>query len=158
MIEGASFLPLPAGMCMESIEKTESDPVVSVVSTSPTSCCPLCSWPSSSVHSSYHRSVRDVPCGGQSVRLALTVRKFFCRNADCQRKIFTERLPTFVEPWAQTTVRLCEEIQAIGLSTSGSLGTRLSARAFDLHFMDDRCAPHHGSSHLCRWLGCRLRH
>src|SRR5258706_4008692 len=128
MIEGVSFLPLPAGMDMESIEKTESDLVVSVVSTSPTSCCPLCSVPSSSVHSSYHRSVRDVPCGGQSVRLSLTVRKFFCRNAGCQRKIFTERFPTFVEPWAKMTVRLCEEIQAIGLSTSGSLGTRLAAR------------------------------
>ncbi len=128
MIEGASFLPLPAGMCIESIQKTESDLVVSVVSTYPTSCCPLCSWPSSSVHSYYHRSVRDVPCGGQSVRLSLTVRKFFCRNDGCRRKIFTERLATFVEPWAKMTVRLCEEIQAIGLSTSGSLGTRLSAR------------------------------
>lgn len=128
MIEGVSFLPLPAGMCIESIEKTETDLVVSVVSTHPTSCCPLCSWPSSWVHSSYHRSVRDVPCGGQNVRLSLTVRKFFCRNAGCQRKIFTERFPTFVEPWAKMTVRLCEEIQAIGLSTSGSLGTRLAAR------------------------------
>ncbi|HKF36895.1 MAG TPA: ISL3 family transposase [Ktedonobacteraceae bacterium] len=115
-------------MCIESIQKTESDLVVSVVSTSPTSCCPLCAWPSSAVHSYYHRSVRDVPCGGQSVQLALTVRKFFCRNAGCQRKIFTERLPTFVEPWAKMTVRLSAEIQAIGLATSGSLGTRLSAR------------------------------
>ena len=128
MIEGVSFLPLPAGMCIESIEKTETDLVVSVVSTHPTSCCPLCSWPSSSVHSYYHRSVRDAPCGGQNVRLALTARKFFCRNDDCHRKIFTERFPTFVEPWAKMTVRLCEEIQAIGLSTSGCLGTRLAAR------------------------------
>jgi transposase len=128
MIEGGSFLPLPAGLCIESMEKTETDLVVSVVSTHPTSCCPLCSWPSSSVHSSYHRSMRDVPCGGQNVRLALTARKFFCRNDDCPRKIFTERFPTFVEPWAKMTVRLCEEIQAIGLSTSGSLGTRLAAR------------------------------
>jgi transposase len=128
MIEGTSFLPLPAGMCMESIEKTATELVVSVVSTHPTSCCPLCSWPSSWVHSSYQRSVRDVPCGGQNVRLALTARKFFCRNDDCQRKIFTERFPTFVAPWAKMTVRLCEEIQAIGLSTSGSLGTRLAAR------------------------------
>jgi len=128
MIEGASFLPLPAGLYIESIQKTESGLVVSVVSTSPTSCCPLCAWPSSSVHSYYHRSVRDVPCGRQSVRLALTVRKFFCRNAGCRRKIFTERLPAFVEPWAQMTVRLSEEIQAIGLSTGGSQGTRLSAR------------------------------
>jgi len=30
MIEGVSFLPLPAGMCIESIEKTEADLVVSV--------------------------------------------------------------------------------------------------------------------------------
>jgi hypothetical protein len=128
MIEGASFLPLPAGMCIESVEKTETDLVVSVVSTHPTSCCPLCAVPSSSVHSSYHRSLRDVPCGGQTVRLSLTARKFFCHNAACPRKIFTERFPTFVEPWAQMTVRLYEEIQAIGLSTSGRLGTRRAAR------------------------------
>lgn len=100
MIEGASFLPLPAGLCIESIEKTETELVVSVVSTHPTSCCPLCSRPSSAVHSSYHRSVRDVPCGGQNVRLSLTARKFFCGNDDCPRKIFTERFPTFVEQMA----------------------------------------------------------
>jgi hypothetical protein len=56
------------------------------------------------------------------------------------------------------TVRLCEEIQAIGLSTSGSLGTRLAARAFDLYLMDDGFASHDGSSYTCRWLGRRLRH
>ena len=100
MIEGASFLPLPAGLCIESREKTETELVVSVVSTHPTSCCPLCSRPSSAVHSSYHRSVRDVPCGGQNVRLSLTARKFFCGNADCPRKILTERFPTFVEQMA----------------------------------------------------------
>lgn len=43
-------------------------------------------------------------------------------------KIFTERLPTFVEPWAQMTVRLKEALASLGLATSGSLGTRLSAR------------------------------
>ena len=55
------------------------------------------------------------------------------------------------------TVRLGEEIQAIGLSTSGSLGTRLAARAFDLYLMDDGFASHHGSAHICRWLGRGLR-
>lgn len=128
MMEVTPFLPLPEGMLVEQIQRTETGLVVSVLSTCPTSCCPLCTWPSSSVHSSYQRSVRDVPCAGQNIRLSLTVRKFFCRNDDCQRKIFTERFPTFVEPWATMTVRLCEEIQAIGFSTSGSLGTRLAAR------------------------------
>jgi transposase len=58
----------------------------------------------------------------------LSVRKFFCRNQDCARKIFTERLPTFVEPWGQVTRRLFEAVQAVGLATSGELGTRLADR------------------------------
>lgn len=55
-------------------------------------------------------------------------RKFFCRNPECSRKIFTERLPPFVEPHAQVTTRLFEAVQAIGLATSGELGTRLADR------------------------------
>src|SRR5205823_5569811 len=55
-------------------------------------------------------------------------RKFFCRNPDCSCKIFTERLPAFVEPHAQVTTRLFEAVQAIGLATSGELGTRLADR------------------------------
>src|SRR5947207_15051598 len=108
MMERTPFLPLPEGMFIEEIETSKTDLLVSVVSTYPTSCCPLCARPSSSVHSYYQRGVRDVPCGGQNIRLVLTVRKFFCRNADCQRKIFTERLPTFVEPWAKMTCILCD--------------------------------------------------
>jgi transposase len=56
------------------------------------------------------------------------VRKFFCRNPDCARKIFTERLSSFVEPWAQVTTRLFEAVQAIGLATGGELGSRLAER------------------------------
>jgi transposase len=128
VMEVTPFLPLPDGMRISQVQITERGLVVFVVSTGSTSCCPLCTLPSSSIHSTYHRRVRDVPCGGRTVQLSLTVRKFFCRNMDCKRKIFTERLPTFIEPWAQMTKRYCEEIQAIGLSTSGSLGTRLAAR------------------------------
>jgi transposase len=62
------------------------------------------------------------------VRLQLTVHKFFCLNQECQQKIFTERLPTFVEPWAHMTLRLSQTLAALGLATSGSLGARLPAR------------------------------
>ncbi len=128
MMERTPLLPLPEGMFIEQIETNKTNLVVSVISTHSTSCCPLCTRPSSSVHSYYRRSVRDLPCGGRNIRLLLTVRKFFCRNGDCKRKIFTERLPNFVEPWAKMTNRLCEAVQAIGVSTSGSLGARLAAR------------------------------
>jgi transposase len=56
------------------------------------------------------------------------VRKFFCDTADCARRIFTERLPSFVEPWARVTVRLRQALQAIGIATCGEVGTRLAER------------------------------
>jgi Transposase len=62
------------------------------------------------------------------VQLILHVRRFFCDTADCIRKIFTERLPAFVLPWARLTVRLCEALQSLGLATCGELGTRLAER------------------------------
>jgi transposase len=48
--------------------------------------------------------------------------------ADVERKIFTERLPELVEPWARMTIRLCRSLQSIGLATCGKGGARLGAR------------------------------
>jgi transposase len=128
LIEVSSLLWLPEGLQVEWIEPQGADLWIGVVSLLPSSCCPLCSQASSQVHSRYQRTLRDVPCGGRSVVLRLSVRKFFCRNPDCSQRIFTERLPTFVQPHAQVTTRLFEAVQAIGLATSGELGTRLAGR------------------------------
>lgn len=127
-MEGTTFLPLPEGLRITEIERRETCLLIKVLSERASACCPLCQHSSDSLHSRYQRQLKDVPCGGQAVSLQLTVHKFFCHNQACQRKIFTERLPTFVEPWAQMTVRLVQALQAIGLATSGSLGTRLAAR------------------------------
>ncbi len=122
------LLSLPEGLRVERIEPQGDHWAIAVVSVRPSSCCPLCAQASSQVHSCYERTLRDVPCGGRKVVLHLCVRKFFCRNPACARKIFTERLPTFVEPWARVTIRHFEEVQAIGLATSGELGKRLADR------------------------------
>ena len=102
--------------------------MITVVVISPTSCCPLCSELSSSIHCHYQRTLRDVPCAGRQVQLRLTVRKFCCRNPYCERKVFAERLPDFVEPWARTTIRFCQQITSVGLSTCGKGGANLAAR------------------------------
>src|SRR5579864_4668316 len=128
LIEVSSLLLLPEGLHIEWVEPQGADLSVGVVSLLPSSCCPLCAQASSQVHSLYQRMLRDVPCGGRKVVLHLSVRQFFCCNPDCARKIFTERLPTFVEPWAQVTTRLFEAVEAVGLATSGELGTRLADR------------------------------
>src|SRR6266566_7279526 len=132
LMEVSSLLSLPEGLRVERIEPQGALLAIAVVSVRPSSCCPFCSQASSQIHSLYQRTLRDVPCGGRKVVLCLSVRKFFCCNPDCPRKIFTERLPTFVQPHAQVTTRLFEAVQAIGLATSGELGTRLADRN-DIH-------------------------
>lgn len=128
MEEGSALLPLPQGLCTTAIEKEETALLIHVLSTRETACCPLCAVESDAVHSRYQRRLSDLPCAGQPVGLRLIVRKFFCKNPLCTRKIFTERLPAFVEPWAQMTLRLKEAIAALGFATSGRLGARLGAR------------------------------
>ncbi len=115
-MEKTPLLPLPEGMLIDQIQITATGLMISVISTHPTSCCPLCSEPSSSIKSHYRRTLHDVPCGGRRVLLSLTVRKFYCRNAYCPRKVFAERFPAFVDPWARMTIRHGEQITSIGLA------------------------------------------
>lgn len=127
-MEATSLLSLPDGMLVEDIQITEQGLVIEVVATQPTSCCPLCAQPSDALKSHYRRILRDAPCAGRQVQLALMVRKFYCHNPYCERKVFTERLPTFVEPWARMTIRCCQHITSIGLATCGKGGARLADR------------------------------
>jgi transposase len=122
------FLPLPAGLQIATTTLWNDLLVVQVVSTNMKSCCPLCFCLAQRRHSQYTRVVADLPCAGFRVQLILHVRRFFCDHADCIRKIFTERIPAFVLPWARLTVRLCEALQSVGLATCGELGTRLAER------------------------------
>jgi len=48
------------------------------------------------VHSTYQRTVADLPLGGVKLLCHLQVRRFFCRQAACLRRIFAERFPTLV--------------------------------------------------------------
>jgi transposase len=124
----SALLPLPAGLEIATIETVDDLLVVHVVSTKIKVSCPRCFCLAKRRHSRYTRVVADLPCAGFRVQLRLQMRKFFCDNANCSRKIFTERVPAFIEPWAQTTVRLRQAVQAIGTATCGELGTRLATR------------------------------
>ena len=68
---------------------------VHVVSTKGRASCPLCFCLAKRRHSRYTRVVADLPCAGFRVQLRLQMRKFFCDNANCSRKIFTERVPAW---------------------------------------------------------------
>src|SRR5215469_4379830 len=127
-MEAKLLLALPEELEVTSIEVIDGVLTISAVSTNASACCPLCSSLGTRVHSHYTRTVADLPCAGQPVRLLVQVRKFFCDATTCARKIFTERIAPFVKPWARVTTRLSERVQTIGLATGGMLGARLSNR------------------------------
>ena len=102
--------------------------IVTAVSIQDTSCCPLCHQPARRIHSRYQRTVADVPWALWGVMVQLKVRKFFCDTRGCERRIFTERLPEWVAPWARRTNRLAERLTAIGLALGGAAGARLTVR------------------------------
>jgi transposase len=104
---------------------------VFVTSTQPSVPCPVCAMPATRIHSRYIRTLADLPWAVYRVRLQLRVRKWFCANSLCTRRIFTERLPTVAAPWARRTLRLVQRLVALGLALGGRAGGRLS-HAWDL--------------------------
>jgi transposase len=97
-------------------------------STATTAACPLCGESSARPHSRYVRRLADLPCQDRPVRLHVEIRRFFCANADCRRRIFAERLPSVAAVHARTTVRLDKAHCHIGLALGGEAGSRLAAR------------------------------
>lgn len=90
--------------------------------------CPDCGRTSRAVHSRYERRLADLPSLGHSVSVHLRVRRFYCRNTDCARQTFVERLPKLVAPFARRTDRLAAAQGQTGLALGGEASARLLAR------------------------------
>ena len=125
-MEAHSFFALGDGLVVEQIFEEAHQFVLLVRSTMPTSCCPLCGDSSDFVHSQYQRRVADVPCSGRAIQLHLAVRRFSCHNESCRRAIFTERLSSLVQPWAQMTKRLREALSLLGFASCAQMAARLA--------------------------------
>jgi transposase len=109
-----------------SINYRPSQITLGLTSTPPRTRCPSCSRPSERIHSRYQRTVADLPWADFQVRLEVRVRKFFCGNAACHQRIFTERLPDIAHPWARRTMRLEQSLLALGVALGGRAGSRLA--------------------------------
>jgi len=109
-------------ICLTASQTT----ITMVVSTKTTTApCPLCQRSSGRRHSRYQRTLADLPWSQHRVRLLLTVRKFFCDVAPCARRIFTERLPGVVAPYARRTTRLTDILRLLAFALGGEAGARL---------------------------------
>ncbi len=122
-----TLLPDPTCLHLQLLDASDTAITAVVTTTSEEAECPLCRKPSGRLHSRYVREVADLPWMGCAVRLELHVRRFFCSNQECERQIFTERLPTVVAPYARRTTRLMDVFTLIGFALGGEAGKRLVA-------------------------------
>ena len=123
-----ALLPPTWAVRLTKVTMEQASVQLQLTATAPTAACPRCTVSSSSIHSRYQRHLTDLPWGTRAVHLQLTVRKFFCRNPTCARRIFTERLPNLVAASRRHTQRLVTALGAIGLALGGNAGARLAAR------------------------------
>jgi transposase len=120
-----TLLPDPACLHLLQLEAEGKVITATVKTRAPEAKCPLCAGRSEKVHSHYLRVLADLPWMGYAVRLKLHIRRFFCPNPECQRQIFTERLPSVVAPYAHRTFRLTDVFQLVGFALGGEAGKRL---------------------------------
>ena len=127
------MLPDATALRLEAcdVDDTTAQITLRVQSTQTNAPCPLCATPARRIHSDYGRTLADLPWAQYRVCLQLRVRKWFCRNRACHRRIFTERLPTIAAPWARRTLRLAQRLVALGVALGGTAGVRLG-HAWDL--------------------------
>lgn len=125
----SGLLRLPASVRLDDwqLDQTARRLGLTIVAQASTAQCPLCLVPSSRVHSRYERTLADLPFGEYLVGWKVRVRKFFCSNQQCHRKIFAERLAG-AAAWARKTDRLLERLSAVGLALGGQAGSRLAHR------------------------------
>ncbi len=121
-----SLLPADAGVRIAALTIAADAVVVSLATTRDAAACPQCGSASTAVHGRYRRTLRDRPCLGTPVRLAVTARKFVCRRTDCRRRVFCERLPDLTTPHAHTTGELADAHRHLGLALGGEAGARLA--------------------------------
>lgn len=117
---------LPAACClqMERLEFTSEILTLLVQCKQPQGVCPVCRAETLAVHSRYERVLQDFPWSSSRVQLRLRVRRFFCKNPSCPRRIFTERLPGLADPSARRTKRLEKVLLTIVQALGGEAGAR----------------------------------
>ena len=118
--------PAPAYCQVEQWRREAEQLTVTLRSQQTTSRCPCCAQVGTRIQSHYQRHVADLPWCGLAVAVTLHVRRFYCDNPTCDRAVFTERLPGFVQPYARRTERLQQVAWWLGYLLGGEAGARLA--------------------------------
>src|SRR5260370_33145936 len=119
-----TIIPDLSDLVIEQVRMT-NEVTITVRAASPTAPCPCCGTLSKRIQSRYTRTLRDLPASGRPVHLVLHVRRFFCQESRCVRKIFAERFPSLTLPRVKFTLRLQEALREMRVELGGRAGARV---------------------------------
>jgi DNA-directed RNA polymerase subunit N (RpoN/RPB10) len=122
------LLPPGAGLVFEQVQLGGERVDLFLSERAAGAACPACGSWSTAVHSTYRRTVADLPIAERQLITHLQVRRFRCREQTCSRRTFVEQVPSFVERYARRTRRLRRDLEGIGLMLGGRPGSRLTTR------------------------------
>src|SRR5712691_6317543 len=91
--------------------------------------CPQCGELSRRQHSRYERRPLDLRWRGQTVRMRVHSRRWFCDAPTCPRKIFAERFDGELARYARRTHGTTELLTTFALQAGGEGGARLARKA-----------------------------
>jgi transposase len=124
----AHLLPPEEHLHFTNLMLHEQRIILVATMTAPKAACPDCHHLAVRIHSSYPRTLADLPWATAPIHLRLTVRRFFCTTCTCSRQTFSERLPTVAPFYARTTTRLATRQAETGLALGGAAGARQLGR------------------------------
>jgi len=119
------LFPHLRGVLFDRFLLAESSVHVEAHCVAPTATCPSCGNASGRVHSRYRRRLSDLALAGRRMLIVLTVRRFFCLNADCVRKIFAEQ-PDLASRYARRTHLAGDVLESVALALGGRPGSRMT--------------------------------
>jgi transposase len=113
---------------LESVVRDGGMIIVKAATMTSEAACLGCRQPSARIHSRYWRTLADLPCSGQKAILQVQVRRFFCLNQECPRRLFAEQVPSVMKRYARRTQRQERALEAIGLALGGEAGQRTARK------------------------------
>src|SRR5260370_8842024 len=122
-----TIIPDLSDLVIEQVSMT-NEVTITVRAASPAAPCPCCGTISKRIQSRYTRTLRDLPASGRPVHLVIHVRRFFCQESTCVRKIFAERFPSLTLPRVKFTLRLQEALREMGFELGGQAGAPLCTK------------------------------
>jgi transposase len=113
---------------LEKITRIDGLIIINTATTATEAACLNCQQPSARIHSRYQRTLADLPCSGQEAILQVQVRRFFCLNQKCPRRLFAEQVPAIMKRYARRTLRQERALETIGLALGGEAGQRTAGK------------------------------